>query len=61
MTPSPRNIEIDTIGTFALIGICIVNNPSLGLTATQKLAPSAALAERAPALPSGRCFRASPF
>ena len=39
MTPTPRNIEVDTIRTFALIGICIVNIPFLGLTVSQQLVP----------------------
>ena len=47
MTPTPRNIEVDTIRTFALIGICIVNIPFLGLTVAQQLAPPTALADQA--------------
>jgi uncharacterized protein len=46
MTPTPRNIEVDTIRTFALIGICIVNIPFLGLTVTQKLVPPTAFADQ---------------
>jgi uncharacterized protein len=47
MPPSPRNIEVDTIRTFALIGICIVNIPFLGLTVTQHLVPPTAFADQA--------------
>jgi uncharacterized protein len=47
MTPTPRNIEVDTIRTFALIGICIVNIPFLGLTVTQQLVPPVAFADQA--------------
>ncbi len=47
MTPTPRNIEVDTIRTFALIGICIVNIPFLGLTVAQQLVPPTALADQA--------------
>ncbi|MCU0949197.1 MAG: hypothetical protein MUF47_13275 [Porphyrobacter sp.] len=38
----PRNIEVDAIRTFALIGICIVNIPFHGLTVTQQLVPHCA-------------------
>ena len=47
MTPTPRNIEVDTIRTFALIGICIVNIPFLGLTVAQQLMPPTDLADQA--------------
>lgn len=47
MTQTPRNIEVDTIRTVALIGICIVNIPFLGLTVTQQLVPPMLLADQA--------------
>ena len=47
MAPTPRNIEVDTIRTFALIGICIVNIPFLGLTVAQQLVPPTDLADQA--------------
>lgn len=43
----PRNIEVDAIRTFALIGICIVNIPFLGLTVTQQLVPPTNPADQA--------------
>ena len=47
MTQTPRNIEVDTIRTVALIGICIVNVPFLGLTVEQQLVHPTALADQA--------------
>ncbi len=47
MTQTLRNIEVDAIRTFALIGICIVSIPFLGLTVTMKLVPPS---EQLPAL-----------
>ncbi len=47
MPQTPRNIEVDTIRTFALIGICIVNIPFFGLTVEQQLVPPTALADQA--------------
>jgi len=43
LLPTSRNIEVDSIRTFALIGICIVNIPFLG----QQLGPPAALVDQA--------------
>lgn len=42
----PRNIEVDAIRTFALFGICVVNIPFLGLTATQQMIPPTAIADQ---------------
>lgn len=54
----PRNIEVDAIRTFALIGICIVNIPFLGLTVTQQLVPPSA--QQRALRPAVGCMLVSP-